>query len=106
MPCWSSKWLKDLKIFAIQQLLATKHGLDYKAECCCTENATDCDDRQNWILFEGYDDFAEKCPGKCQECECTESSISARIDGGVKVKTWTPEDEFHANGAPNLGFNI
>ena len=77
-----------------------------KAECCCTENATDCDDRQNWILFEGYDDFAEKCPGKCQECECTESSISARIDGGVKVKTWTPEDEFHANGAPNLGFNI
>ena len=74
-----------------------------KAEYCCLG---DCVDRENWHVFDGYENFAENCPGKCQECECTRRSISARIDGGNEVFTWTAEDEFNANGAPNLAFNI
>ena len=73
-----------------------------KTEYCCLG---DCADKDNWHVFEGYEDFANNCPGKCQEAQCTKRSI-ARIDGGNEVFTWTAEDEFNANGAPVLAFNI
>ena len=79
-----------------------------KAECCCSG---DCDDRQNWIVYQGNDDFANRCEGKCQECECTRISISGRMDdeedgSGIEVLKWTSEDTFSAIGAPHFEFNI
>ena len=72
-----------------------------KSECCCSEN---CDDRENWILYEGKDDFSRKCNGKCKECECTLWGINSRLGGASNVVTWSPEGDLEAIGSPNLGY--
>ena len=74
-----------------------------KSECCCFQN---CDDRENWILYNGNnDEFAESCP-KAIKCECTERIIGPRIGGGGEgdVVTWDAGEAGAGMGFPNLGF--